>query len=63
MVYPPADGRNELLCAVVPNPPRVVPEGLVEGVEARALLVNAADDVRFGSDALALPDDPQLGNR
>ena len=33
------------------------------GVEARALLVNAADDVRFASDALALPDDPQLGNR
>jgi len=61
MIYPPADGRNEVFCAVVPKPPRVVPEGLVEGVEARGLLVNAADDVRFGSGAL--PDDPQLGNR
>ena len=43
MIYPPADGRNEVLCAVPPNPPRVVPDGLAEGVEARGLLVNAAD--------------------
>jgi hypothetical protein len=62
MIYPPADTRNDPLCAVPPNPPRVVPDGLTD-VEARALLVNAADEVRFASDALALPDDPQLGNR
>jgi hypothetical protein len=63
MVYPPADGRKELLCAVVPNPPRVVPDGLAEGVEARGVLVNAADDVRFGSELAVLPDHPQLGSR
>jgi hypothetical protein len=63
IVYPPADGRKEVLCAVVPNPPRVVPDGLAAGVEARGLLVNAADDVRLGSDVVVLPDDPQVGNR
>ena len=29
-VYPPADGRKGLLCAVVPNPPRWVPDGPAE---------------------------------
>jgi hypothetical protein len=42
--HPPADDvRKELLRAVVPNPPRVVPDGLTAGVVARGLLVNAAD--------------------
>ena len=52
-VYPPADARKELLCAVVPNPPRVVPDGLTAGVEVRALLVNAAD-CGFGGGALVV---------
>jgi hypothetical protein len=52
--YPPADDvRNELLCAVVPNPPRVVPEGLTAGVVARGLLVNAADGAGLAGGAAA----------
>jgi hypothetical protein len=63
MIYPPADTRKEPLCAVPPNPPRVVPDGLTAGVEARALFVNAAEAARPVWDEPALVDDPQLGNR
>jgi hypothetical protein len=61
MVYPPADGRKEVLCAVPPNPPRAVPEFTV-GVEARALPVNAAEWAGFAC-AVLVPLDPQLGSR
>ena len=60
--YPPAEMRNEPLEPVVPNPPRIVPDGLAE-VKARALPVNAADWASGFPDALlALADElPKCG--